>query len=172
MNMFFTAKRKTFDDFILIYDREQLNERADSPLIFCAMSNHDPESRFKIVNFLISEGADLTKLNSENECLFHTLFSRPKHNIEQSTILIKKLLEANVNINQFDKKKRLPIQYIINSGLKEDEISEWYDILFAQEGLILTEKNAWGYSPIELTQKFLPERQKLLDRMNEYVQNR
>ena len=172
MDMFFTAKRKTFEEFMEIYDRAQLNAQVDSPLIFNAMANHDPESRFKIVNFLISEGVDLTVLNSENECLFHILFSRPNHNIEQSTILIKKLLEANVNINQFDKKKRLPIQHIINSGLNEDEISEWYDIIFAQENLILTEKNAWGYSPIELTQKSFPMCQKLLERMNAYIQNK
>ena len=47
----------------------------------------------------------------------------------------------------------------------EDEISEWYDIIFAQENLILTEKNAWGYSPIELTQKSFPMCQKLLDQV-------
>ena len=172
MDMFFTAKRKTFEEFMEIYDRAQLNAQVDPPLIFNAMANHDPESRFKIVNFLISEGVDLTVLNSENECLFHILFSRPNHNIEQSTILIKKLLEGNVNINQLDNKNRVPLQYIINSGLDENEISEWYDIIFSQENLLLTEKSAYGYTPIELTQKFLPRRQKLLERMNDYVQNR
>ena len=100
------------------------------------------------------------------------LFSRPKHNIEQSTILIKKLIEGNVNINQLDNKNRVPLQYIINSGLDENEISESYDIIFSQENLLLTEKSAYGYTPIELTQKFLPRRQKLLERMNNYVQNR
>ena len=46
MDMFFTAKRKTFDEFIKIYDRTQLNSQVNSPLIFNAMANHDPESRF------------------------------------------------------------------------------------------------------------------------------
>lgn len=167
MDMFFSAKRQTLSQFKEIYDRRLLNEipKVGSPLIFCAMSNQTPENRYDIVKFLVSEGAELKGTNAENETLFHILFSRPKHNLEQTVELTEILIKAGVNINQLDAKNRVAIQYLIKlPKFSDEELAPLYNLIFEQCDLELSIKNDWGYTPIELAQKF-PYRAELLKRM-------
>lgn len=167
MNMYFSAKRQTLLQFKEVYDKQLLNEtpKSGSPLIFCAMSNQAPENRYDIVKFLISEGIELKGTNAENETLFHILFSRPKHNLEQTVELTEILIKAGVNINQLDTKNRVAIQYLIDlPKLSDEELAPLYDLIFEQCELELSIKNNWGYTPIELAQK-IPYRAELLKRM-------
>ncbi len=167
MDMYFSAKRQTLSQFKEVYDKQLLNEKAKSasPLIFCAMSNQTPENRYDIVKFLISEGAELKGTNAENETLFHVLFSRPKHNLEQTVELTEILIKAGVDINQLDKKNRVAIQYLINlPKFSDEELAPLYDLIFERCDLELSIKNDWGYTPVELAQK-LPYRAELLKRM-------
>ena len=167
MDMYFSAKRQTLSQFKEVYDKQLLNEKPESasPLIFCAMSNQTPENRYDIVKFLMSEGAELKGTNAEKETLFHILFSRPKHNLEQTVELTEILIKAGVDINQLDKNNRVAIQYLINlPKLSDEELAPLYDSIFEQCDLELSIKNDWGYTPVELAQK-ISYRAELLKRM-------
>lgn len=167
MDMYFSAKQQTLSQFKKIYDKQLLNvtPAAGSPLIFCAMSNQTPENRYDIVKFLINEGVELKISNAESKTLFHILFSRPKHNLEQTIELTEILIKAGVNINQLDAKNRMAIQHLINlPKFSDEELTPLYDLIFEQCSLEVSIKNDWGYTPLEIAQK-LPYRTELLKRM-------
>lgn len=165
--MYFSAKTQTLAQFKEVYDKRLLNETAknDSPVIFCAMANQIPQNRDDIVKFLIGEGAELKGTNEESETLFHILFSRPNHIMEQTVELTQILIDEGVDINQLDAKHRVAIQHLISHPKFTDEdFAPLYDVIFQNCTLELNIKNDWGYSPIELAQK-LPYRADLLKRM-------
>lgn len=169
MNMYFSARTQTLAQFKEIYDKRLLNETPQdgSPVIFCAMANQTPQNRYDIVKFLIGEGAELKGTNAENETLFHILFSRPKHIMEQTVELTQILTEAEVDINQLDAKHGVAIQHIISHPKFTDEdFAPLYDVIFQNCTLEVNVKNDWGYTPIELARK-LPYRADLLRRMTE-----
>lgn len=167
MDMYFSAKTQTLAQFKEVYDKRLLNEmpKNGSPVIFCAMANQTPQNRYDIVSFLIDEGADLNGTNEEGETLFHILFSRPNHIMEQTGELTQILIDAGVDINQLDAKNRVAIQHLISHPkFSDEELAPLYDVIFQNCTLELNIKNDWGYSPIELAQK-LPYRADLLKRM-------
>lgn len=169
MDMYFSAKTQTLAQFKAVYDKRFLNETPQngSPVIFCAMANQTPQNRYDIAKFLISEGAELKGTNDENATLFHILFSRPKHIMEQTVELTQILIEAGVDINQLDAKHRVAIQHLISQPkLTDEELAPLYDVIFQNCILELDTKNDWGYTPIELARK-LPYRAVLLKRMTE-----
>ena len=136
-----------------------------SPVIFCAMANQTPQNRYDIVKFLIGEGAELKGTNDESATLFHILFSRPKHIMEQTVELTQILIEAGVDINQLDAKHRAAIQHLISHPkFTDEELAPLYDVIFQNCTLELNTKNDWGYTPIDLARK-LPYRADLLRRM-------
>ena len=105
--------------------------------------------------------------NKESETLFHILFSRPKHIMEQTVELTQIFIDAGVDINQLDAKHRVSIQHLISHPKFTDEdFAPLYDVIFQKCTLELNIKNDWGYTPIELAQK-LPYRADLLRRMTE-----
>ena len=60
MNVYLTARMKTFDEFQELYDKKYLNEPDDGKtLIFYAAGNTKIEERYRLVNYLIDEGADV-----------------------------------------------------------------------------------------------------------------
>lgn len=169
MNMYFSARTQTLVQFKKVYDKRLLNETPQdgSPVIFCAMANQTPQNRYDIVKFLIGEGAELKGTNEESETLFHILFSRPKHIMEQTVELTQILIDAGVDINQLDAKHRAAIQYLISHPKFTDEdFAPLYDVIFQNCTLEVNAKNDWGYTPIELARK-LPYRADLLKRMTE-----
>ena len=164
MDMYFSAKRQTLAQFMEVYDQQRLHEiHGGSTILFDAMAHQSPQDRYDIVRFLIAQGAELTGTNGENETPFHILFSRPKHNME----LTKLLIDAGADINQPDAKGRVALQHLISHPkLTDRDMAPLYDLLFTRCRLDLSIKNAWGYTPIELAQK-LPYRAELLRRMTE-----
>lgn len=156
MNMYLAAKMLTLSQFKEVYDRENLNTvpAVGTSVIFCAMANQVPENRYEIVKFLIDEGVDLKQTNAEKESLLHVLFSRPKHNMEQTVELTKLLLLGGVDINIQDTSNRVAIQYLITQPqISDSEFAPLYDVIFEHCNLDVSIKNAWGYTPLELAQK-------------------
>ena len=171
MYMYFSARTQTLAQFKEVYDKRLLNETPQdgSPVIFCAMANQTPQNRYDIVKFLIGEGAELKGTNEESETLFHILFSRPKHIMEQTVELTQILIDAGVDINQLDAKHEVAIQELISQPMFTDEdLAPWYDVIFQKCTLELNTKNDWGYTPIELARK-TPYRADLLRRMTEQM---
>ena len=169
MDIYFSAKTQTLAQFKEVYDKQLLNAapKNGSPVIFCAMANQTPQNRYDIVKFLIGEGANLNGTNEESETLFHILFSRPKHIMEQTVELTQIFIDAGVDINQLDAKHRVSIQHLISHPKFTDEdFAPLYDVIFQNCTLEVNVKNDWGYTPIELARK-LPYRADLLRRMTE-----
>lgn len=168
MDMFFSAKRQSLNEFLTNFHKENIDDaKLGSPLIFHAMSNNDPTNRYEIVKFLIDEGVNLNVSNAENETLFHVLFSRQKQSFEETIILAKFLLDAEVDINHLDSKNRVAFQWLINSKYSDKELTLFYDWFFSNKKLVLSVKNDWGFSPIDLIQKNT-SRVDLLKRINSY----
>lgn len=169
MNMYFSARTQTLAQFKEVYDKRLLNEvpKNDSPVIFCAMANQTPQNRCDIVKFLIDEGAELKGTNDESATLFHILFSRPKHIMEQTVELTQILIDAGADINQLDAKNRVAVQHLIsNPKFTDEDFAPLYDVIFRECTLELNIKNDWGYTPIELAHK-APYRADLFKRMTE-----
>ena len=167
MDMYFSAKTQTLAKFKIHYNKQLLNEapKNGSPVIFCAMANQTPQNRYDIVEFLIDEGAELNGTNADGETLFHVLFSRPKHIMEQTVKLTRILIDDGADINQLDARNRLAIQYLISHPkLTDQDFAPLYEVIFQNCTLDLNTKNDWGYTPIELARKF-PYRADLLKRM-------
>lgn len=123
MNMYFSARTQTLAQFKEVYDKRLLNETPGrlSCHILLLWLNQTPQNRYDIVKFLIGEGAELKGTNEESETLFHILFSRPKHIMEQTVELTQILIDAGVDINQLDAKHRAAIQYLISHPKFTDE---------------------------------------------------
>ena len=167
MDMYASAKTQTLAQFKEVYDKRLLNAvpKTGSPVVFHAMANQTPQNRYDIVKFLIDEGAELKGTNAQDETLLHILFSRPKHSMAQTVELTRRLLDAEVDIDQLDSKNRVAIQYLISHPKFTDEdFAPLYDVIFQSRALEVNVKNDWGYTPIELAQK-LPYRADLLKRM-------
>ena len=168
MNIYLTAKLKNYDSFIEMYNQDvkEYDEKGKS-LLFYALANNDPDARYSITSFLLDKGLNPIVSNEENENLLHILFSRTTQDKKQTFELFKRLVEAGVDIGQFDKKNQQPLQYIINSKYTDEELEPIYDIIFSFDKLKLDIKNAWGCSVVDLAKK-LPYRKALLDRMDKY----
>ena len=168
MDISLTAKLKNFDSFLDLYvDGDEKTNYDGKSLLFPAIANHDPESRYKITTFLIEKGANVCVLNECNENLLHILLSRPIHNLSQTAELCRKFISAGVDINQLDNKHRLPIQYLIEMKYTDEELEPLYDIWFKQP-VELHIPNAWGKTPFQMAE-MLPFRIKLLQRMKDFA---
>ena len=105
-----------------------------------------------------------------NECgenLLHILLSRTNHNLKQTTELCKKLIDKGVNINQLDRRGRVPLQYLINLKYTDEELEPLYQIWFSQNSILVNHKNVWGKTPLEIAEK-MPYRASLLERLKKY----
>ena len=82
MNVFLTARMKTFDEFQELYDKKYLNEPDDGKtLIFYAAGNTKIEERYRLVNYLIDKGADVHVLGRDKNSLLHVLLGHVKHDL-------------------------------------------------------------------------------------------
>ena len=168
MNISLIAKLKDYDEFIMHYkEGDEKNLYNGKSLLFFALSNNDAESRFLVSSFLLNKGTKTNVTNEQGENLLHILFSRTNQNLKQTEKLCKKLIDGGADINQLDKKERVPLQYLIVSNFTDDELEPLYNIIFNQNSVLVNYKNAWGKTPMEIV-KQMPYRAKLLERMKKY----
>ena len=134
MNIDLIAKMKDYQTFVDNYsDGDEMALYQGKSLLFYAMSNNDAEARYKIVMFLLDKGLDACCLNEENETLLHVLFSRAKHNLEQTIEICEVLLQKGVDINHLDKKNRSAFQYIINMKYTDEMLLDLYKAFSANQ---------------------------------------
>ena len=163
MDISLTAKLKKFDDFAAVYsDGDEKKLFNEKNLLFYSFSNNVPEERYRISMFLLDKGADACGVNECSENLLHILLSRIKHDLPQTVELCRILIEKGADINHIDEKGRVPLQYIINMKYTDEELEELYKLWFSRGNVLVTHKNAWGKTPLELIE-LLPYRKKLLD---------
>ena len=94
----------------------------------------------------------------------HILLSRTNHDLRKTIEISKKLIEKDVNINVFDNKNRLALQYLINMKYTDEDLKPLYDLWFSQPYIEMLAKNNTGVSPIDLAKK-IPYRNVLLEMM-------
>lgn len=168
MNVYLTAELKTYDDFISVYkEGDEKTEYDGISIMFYALSNNAPESRYAISNFLIDKGADVKGLNSNKENLLHVALSRVSHDIEKTTDICKLLVDRGVDINQLDNRGRVPLQYLMNMKYSDEDLSPLLQLWLSQEKLVLNHKNVWGKTVMELI-AMLPYRTNMLERLKAY----
>ena len=154
MNIDLIAKIKDYQTFVDNYkDGDELTLYKGKSLLFYAMSNNDTETRYKIVMFLLDKGMDACCLNEENETLLHILFSRVKHNIEETTKMCEILLQKGVDINHLDKKNRSAFQYVINMKYTDEILLDLYKVILSKSKVNISVKNDWGFSLLDLAEK-------------------
>lgn len=167
MNVFLTARMKTFDEFKELYDKKYLNEIDDEKaLIFYAAGNTKIQERYRLVNYLIDEGANVHILDKYGDSLLHVLLGHVQHDLPSEVALCRRLIEMGVDINILNNKNVLAIQWLMNMKYSDEKLKPLYDLWFAQDYVDVTTKNAWGYSPLELAEKD-PLRADLVRRMRE-----
>lgn len=167
MNVFLTARMKTFDEFKELYDKKYLNEIDDEKaLIFYAAGNTKIQERYRLVNYLIDEGANVHILDQYGDSLLHVLLGHVQHDLPSEVALCRRLIEMGVDINILNNKNVLAIQWLMNMKYSDEKLKPLYDLWFAQDYVDVTTKNAWGYSPLELAEKD-PLRADLVRRMRE-----
>ena len=158
---------KTFDEFKELYDKKYLNESDDEKaLIFYAAGNTKIQERYRLVNYLIDEGANVHILDKYGDSLLHVLLGHVQHDLPSEVALCRRLIEMGVDINILNNKNVLAIQWLMNMKYSDEKLKPLYDLWFAQDYVDVTTKNAWGYSPLELAEKD-PLRADLVRRMRE-----
>lgn len=168
MDISLVAKMKKYDEFISCYNEgDEKKLYKGKSLLFYSLSNNDAESRYLITDFLLNKGAETNVINECGENLLHILLSRTNHNIKQTAELCQRLIKNGVDINQLDKKDRLPLQYVVNMKYPDEELEPLYQIWFSQNNVLVNHKNAWGKTPLEIAEK-MPYRASLLERMKKY----
>ena len=167
MNVFLTARMKTFDEFKELYDKKYLNESDDEKaLIFYAAGNTKIQERYRLFNYLIDEGANVHILDKYGDSLLHVLLGHVQHDLPSEVALCRRLIEMGVDINILNNKNVLAIQWLMNMKYSDEKLKPLYDLWFAQDYVDVTTKHAWGYSPLELAEKD-PLRTDLVRRMRE-----
>lgn len=105
MDISLTAKLKSFSEFQCLYhDGDETKEYYGKSLLFYAISNNDPESRYQISTFLLGKGVGVKETNDCGETLLHILLSRVKHNLDQTVFLCRELIARGVDVNHLDNK--------------------------------------------------------------------
>ncbi len=168
MDISLIAGMKTYDEFISEYSEgDELKEYDGRSLAFYSISNNDPESRYKITKFLIERNVPLSGVNDNNENMLHILLSRRKHNLQETLELCRAIISGGADINQLDKQDRVPLQYLINMKYSDEDLEPLYELWLSFDNLLVSKKNAWGKSPLELV-KVLPYRENFYRRLKRY----
>lgn len=169
MNIDLAAKLKDYDSFIACYQQgDEARTYDGKSLLFYAVSNNEPDSRYRISTFLLDKGADPCGVNNCKENLLHILLSRGKHDLQQTTELCRRLVDSGVDINQIDERGRVPLQYLVNMKFTDEELEPLFQIFFSQPNLLVDHKNVLGKSPLELAE-LLPYRKSMVEHMRRYI---
>ena len=149
-----TAMIKDYEAFIEQYqDGDEKKMREGMPLLNYAIANNKPKDRYKIASLLLDKGSRVDCSNKDGHNLLHVLFSKHDLCFETDYELTKRILDRGIDFNQTDKKKRLPLHFLVASGESEEFIEKFLDLMLAYGKVCVTGKSDWGYSPMDLAEK-------------------
>lgn len=156
------AKIKTAKEFFEQFKSEDIKIEG---ILLRALSNGKPDDRYKISKFLIENGANVHELNSEGYNALQILLDQVMHNLDETVILCKELIERGVDINYKDKFGQVAFVYIIRMNKYDDEeLEELYDLFLSQDNINLLDKDKFNNTPIEFASKY-PYRKNICERM-------
>lgn len=170
MRIAFLASAKGKDEFFEEYGKNpvDVNSVFDGiPLINSTLANPNAEDRYIMSMFLLERGATANVCNQQKEGPLHILFSHTEHDFSKSMILFRTLLEHGADVDQIDRKNRIALHYLVSMPGTDEEIMPFLELYLAQKPNINI-RNKWGYSPLELAERF-PYRRRFAERLREYA---
>ncbi|MBI9114690.1 hypothetical protein [Sanguibacter suaedae] len=169
------ARRSTLDRFLRIYEPGSVGSWVSSTgetLLHCALQNGQPENRVAIAMHLLDDNADPAALIlPERYTTLHLLFAHNVHDVEAEVPLLKRLISGGADANIVAGRGwGTPLQTLA-SRLKfsDEELEPFYDVLFAQPDLDLLREGESGRSTLESARLMANDRQKLAERMEDYL---
>lgn len=169
MNISQIASLRPAEEFFANYAPSELGRLDDGvSLLFQALRNTNPASRYEVANFLLDQGCPLGGRGNGGATVLHVLFGQVKHDIASDTALGRRLIERGADINALDDRRRLPFLEVLAMKFSDDDLKPIYDLWFEQAVPDFTTASVDGLSPLGAAKK-IPYRATILARMEEYV---
>lgn len=170
MNIFLTANLKTFDEFLAAYSQgDEARTNRGNSLLSYALANTDPGERYKIVDFLLAHNPSFAHKSSDGSSLLHILLGSTHHDPKHDAIIAQTLLNHGETFNCLDKRRRLPLQYLLPLHEYSDaDLTPIYDVVFTSADPGFTTVVDGGLPFHELVHSFA-DRQVLAERIDEYL---
>lgn len=158
-NVFDAVRDGTYEEFIQFYkgNPNLVSENLGLSLLALAVVNDkNPNDKLKIVEFLLSEGADVNFINPKEQrnvlhiFFFNVMRPNPKYMFD----ITKLFVENGVDINCKDKYNAIPLKYAITVvKLPTNEIEDVYKYLITQ-GSDVTNKDDFDKSCIDYIKEY------------------
>lgn len=164
------ARFRSFSEFRAAYRKEDAQTIfSGSPLVLEALANKDPEARWQITMFLLDQGAIADQPTSDGYNAFHYIFTHPRPDPAETLELTKRFLAAGADPGLPDYRGQTPSALLVRIAIHPDQLTELYDVWFAQPGLNLTYEDRYGGCALETARAF--QHTPLITRMEAYLAN-
>lgn len=158
-NVFDAVRDGTYQEFMQRYkgNPNLISENLGlSLLTLAAVNDKNPDDKLKIVDFLLSEGANVNFINPEEQrnvlhiFYFNVMRPNPKYMLDMTKLFV----ENGVDINCKDKYNAIPLKYAITVvKLPTNEIESVYRYLISQ-GADITNKDVFGKSCLDYIKEY------------------
>jgi len=171
-DLFFTAKRRSLEEFLAIYRPEDANltDPRGSTLLHSALANK-PGIRAQIANRVLDDGADAAAVTGDGATTLHVLLGRPRFDMETDVPLLQRLLDGGADPNRTHDRFGTPLFTIARQlAFTDDELAPFYDVLLADPRLdLLAPAGDTTYAQVR---RLGPSRAALVDRMTQLLRER
>lgn len=171
-DLFFTAKRRSLEEFLATYRPEDANltDPRGSTLLHSALANK-PGIRAQIANRLLDDGADAAAVTGDGATTLHVLLGRGQFDMNTDVPLLQRLLDGGADPNRPHDRFGTPLFTLVRQlTFSDDELAPFYDVLLADPRLDLLAPA--GDTTYEQVRLLGPARVSLVDRMNAVLRER
>lgn len=123
-------------------------------LIYYALSNPDPDERYRVSRFLLERQCDVSRVKNGFDGPFHYLFRQKKYDMTQTIELCRMLLENGADPNQAGERNYLPVSCLIMMNVPEKELISLLKFWLGQQGLNMTLRTFEGLTPLDIAKKY------------------
>lgn len=147
----YVARNGTYEEFCEVFDTEN-NDATD--MLMAALTNDDPEARFRISSDMLDKGADPCAVE-EGQNTLSLLLGGNSHLGERDGELVKRLVDGGADVNFRESRGSLPLRLAIVIRADDDEKRRpIYEALLGSEVLDL-ELPANENNPVNTIGKWL-----------------
>jgi ankyrin repeat protein len=147
-----TALTQSAADFRAVFSPELANslDTLGTPVLAQALANTSPDARYEIANLLLDHGARADFAAGEDEePPLRILLGAARHDIEQTTALVRRLIAAGANVNSRSRRGDGILDSLMLMGSDETELLPLYDLVFQQGLSGLETPNRAGLLPLQ-----------------------
>ena len=158
-DIFDAVREGTYSDFLKFYSKDPnlFNSYAGMSLLQLALVNDRcPDEKIKIIQFLISEGADVNFLSPKDQrnALHIFYFSVMRPQPQYMLQITQLLMEAGVDINQKDRYGAIPLQYAITVVKQPTAAILPVVQVLMDHGSHIHEKDSFGKTCLDYAREF------------------